>query len=234
MVKSAVTTESKKKHGSWSRHYYDPKRVGSYSGAGGFVRGLKQKSKKSGKRSVNALEVKKWLRGQDAYSLHKTPRRRFKRRKTIVSGPNEQWQCDLIDFSGLKKHNKDMTFVLTVIDVFSKVAFAEPLKNKTSLSVIEGLKKVFKKAGRVPRKLQTDKGREFTNQKVQAYLKERGVGHFVSENDDIKCGIVERFNRTLKERVWRYFTHHETYHYLKALPSMVGAYNRSYHRSNGL
>ena len=206
--------------------YYNPREPGSYSGARALQRRVKPRA--------SAEDVFGWLKSQDAYTLHKGIRRRFPRRKTIVSGIREQWQCDLIDLSSLKKHNRGMTFVLTAIDVFSKVGYAVPIRNKTSTWMIKGLTLLFKKAGHVPRTLQTDKGGEFLNKPVQAFLKKRGVHHFVSENDDIKCAVVERWNRTLKEKLWRYFTKHETLHYLKALPQLVESYNKSHHRSLGM
>ena len=207
-----------------SNVYYNPRAAGSYAGA----RGLKHRFK--GKEN----QVTEWLTGQEAYTLHKTPRRRFVRRKTIVAGINEQWQCDLIDVSRLSNHNRKKKFVLTSIDVFSKVGDAVPLTNKTSSEIIRGLKVLFRRSKELPRTLQTDKGSEFLNRSVQAFLKDKGVHHFVTQNDDIKASVVERFNRTLKERLWRYFTRHQTLHYLKALPLLVGSYNRTYHRSIGM
>lgn len=214
--------------GRWlSPRYYKPQAVGSYSGARAFHRSVKD--------LASYDDVTGWLKSQDAYTLHKTPRRRFPRRKTIVSGINEQWQCDLMDLSSLKSANDGMTFVLTMIDVFSKVGFAIALKNKTSSSVIKGLEYGFDKSRHgPPRKLQTDKGSEFLNRPVQSFLKENGVHHFVSENAEIKCAIVERWNRTLKEKLWRYFTKHNTRHYLTVLPQVVSSYNHSYHRSIGM
>lgn len=224
---SSTDSQKSGKIGKWlTLRYYNPRLPGSYSGA----RALHARVKPTSYSGVT-----NWLRSQDAYTLHKTPRRRFLRRKTIVSGINEQWQCDLIDLSSLKAHNSGMTFVLTAIDVFSKVGCAIPLKNKTSANIIKALTSAFEKSpSGPPRTLQTDKGTEFTNRNVQAFLKEQGVKHFVSENDDIKCAIVERWNRTMKERLWRYFTKHNTHHYLKVLPDLVNAYNSSHHRSIGM
>ena len=207
-----------------SRAYYDSGSPGSYGGASALRRRV----------GVSERALKGWLKTQDAYTLYKTPRRRFTRRKTIVGGINHQWQMDLIDLSSLKRHNRGMTFVLTAIDVFSKVAAAVPLKNKTSKSVTDALKKVFKKPRKTPRSVQTDKGREFRNKSVIDFLDKLGVHHFVSENDDIKCAVVERFNRTLKERLWRYFEKNNTRHYLRVLPRLVRSYNNSYHRSLGM
>lgn len=54
---------------------------------------------------------------------------------------------------------------------------------------------------------------------------------FVTQNEDIKASIVERFNRTLKEKLCRYLTKKNTLRYVEVLQQMVRAYNRSYHRS---
>ena len=209
-----------------SEKYYDPSSAGSFGG----VRGLSKAVK--GKASVS--RVKDWLSGEDTYTLHRPVRRKFPRRKTIVSGPNIQWQADLLDVANLKKHNDGNNFILTAIDVFSKVAYAYPIKNKTAVCVIKALKSAFEKAGLRPALLQTDRGLEFLSASVQKFLKENGIKHFVSLNEDIKAAVVERFNRTLKERIWRYFTKNNTSRYVSALPSIVSSYNRNFHRSIGM
>ena len=79
--------------------------------------------------------------------------------------------------------------------------------------------------------IQTDKGSEFLGKPLQAWFKENNVHFFVSENDDIKCSIVERFNRTLKTKLWRYFTHKNTLTFLDVLNDFVESYNNSYHRA---
>ena len=93
------------------QRYYDPKRVGSYGGVAAL------------RRVVPEQDVERWLSEQDTYTLHKPVRRRFKRRCVVVGGPNQQWQADLVDMSRLKKVNDGTTFILTVIDVFSKLAY---------------------------------------------------------------------------------------------------------------
>ena len=207
-------------------HYYNPKNEGSYSGLSGLKRGLKGR--------ISSKKLKNWLSGEDAYTLHVPVRRKFRRRKTIVSGIGEQWQGDLVDVSSLKKYNRGNTFILTVVDCFSRVAYAVPLKNKTSKSVISGLKSVIKKAGGVVRRFQSDKGIEFGNRGVQDFLSSQGIEHFTTENDDVKGSIVERFNCTLKEKLWRYFTQHKTLKYVSVLPDILASYNKTYHRSIGM
>ena len=70
---------------------------------------------------------------------------RFKRRRVVVGGRLQQWQADLVDLPNFKNYNDGTTFLLTVIDVFSKVAWYVPLKNKSAASLVTVLKSTFTK-----------------------------------------------------------------------------------------
>ena len=98
--------------------------------------------------------------------------------------------------------------------------------------MIKAFKTLFIKAGaRRPKKLQTDNANEFLNKGVQTLLtKDYGVKHFTTMGDT-KAAIVERFNRTLKARIWRYFTASNTKRFLDVLDDIVESYNNSYHRA---
>ena len=119
---------------------------------------------------------------------------------------------------------------MTVIDVFSKHAWVVPLKNKRGPTLVAAFHQIFAE-GRKPLKLQTDKGAEFLNKAFQIFLKEEGADFFVTQNEDIKASIAERFNLQLKEKLWRYFTKKNTVRYVEVVPHLVHAYNHSYHRS---
>ena len=86
----------------------------------------------------------------------------------IVNGMDEQWQADLVDMQSFARDNKGIKFLLTVIDVLSKRAWAVPLKNKTGAEIIKAFEKIFKE-GRTPEKLQTDAGSEFMNRQFQTF-----------------------------------------------------------------
>ena len=63
-------------------------------------------------------------------------------------------------------------------------------------------------------------------------LKKNDVELCISENEEVKASIVERFNRTLKTRIWKYFTaHNDTRRYIDVLPQLVNAYNNTTHSS---
>ena len=134
-----------------------------------------------------------------------------------------------MDISSLARFNKGYKFLLTCIDVFSKFAWVVPLKNKTGESLVNGFQSILD-LGRSPEKLQTDKGTEFLNRNFQSFLKEKNI-HFFTTNNELKASVVERFNRTLKTRMWKYFTAKNTRVYIEILQDIVHAYNNSYHQS---
>lgn len=217
----AKKKKSSKPDQKLSQRYYNPRQPGSFGG----VQALKRAT------GIQRNKVQTFLSHQDTYTLHKPVRRKFQRRRIIVGGIDQQWQADLIDVSKLKKDNDGYTFLLTVIDVFSKYAWVVPLSNKTGATIIRAFELIFTQGGRKPLRLQTDKGSEFLNRPFQNFLQKEGVEFFVTQNEDIKAAIVERYNRTLKEKLWRYFTHKNTLRYVEVLPHLVRAYNQSYHRS---
>ena len=116
--------------------------------------------------------------------------------------------------------------------MFSKQAWCVPLKNKTASSLVNAFKQLLVKV--TPVTLQTDKGTEFFNRPFHNLLKERGIQHFSTHNEETKASVVERFNRTLKTRKWQYFTKHQTLNYIEKMPAFLHSYNNTYHRGIGM
>lgn len=122
-------------------------------------------------------------------------------------------------------------FILVVIDVFSKYAWAEPLKTKTPAAVIKAFKKIFSRTERRPLSLQTDKGREYNNKLFIKFLDKEGIAYNTTSNPDIKASIAERFNRTILTKLYKYFTFAKTIKYLNVLDKILISYNNSVHRT---
>ena len=205
--------------------YYDPRHGASFGGAVKLLKAVRER----GFANVSLNAVREWLMKQDTYTLHAPARKRFQRNVVRVRGIDENWEADLVDVQNLKKFNGGYRYLLTCIDVLSKYAWVVPLKNKTSNCIVEGFKKILKE-GRVPQMLHTDKGSEFLNKDFQKFLKHRDISFFTTENETKAC-IVERFNRTLKTKMWRYFTFANTFKYMDVLTKLVQAYNNSVHSS---
>ncbi len=212
-----------------SKIYYNPHNAGSFGG----VSRLLTEARKSGIK-LTIRDVRRFLDDQHSYSLHRPVRKAFVRNRTFVSGIDKQWQADLADMQAISTENGGVRFMLTVIDVFSKFAWVIPVKDKSAPAMVSGFEKLFKDASpRKPERLQTDKGKEFLCKPVQNLLAKEHVKHFTS-NSDQKAAVVERFNRTIKTRIWTYFTAKRTRKYVDVLQNFVDAYNHSQHRSIGM
>ncbi|GFW43126.1 putative uncharacterized transposon-derived protein F54H12.3 [Trichonephila clavipes] len=141
---------------------------------------------------------------------------------------NQQYQADLVDMQSLSKFNDGYRYLLTCICVLSKYAWAIPLHDKNAKTVVSAFEQIFSE--RVPLKLQTDAGKEFTNKLFQNYLKKKKIGFFMTSNNT-KASIVERFNRTLKTKMWKFFTEKNTKRYIGVVDKLVYSYNNTWHRS---
>ena len=121
------------------------------------------------------------------------------------------------------KFNRGVKYLLAVIDILSKYGWLVPLKDKTGKSVASALKTIFKE--RKPEKMWVDKGKEFYNKDVKEL-----VELYSTENEE-KFSVVERWIRTMKEKMWKYFTDKSTNVYIDILPSLVKDYNNTRHSS---
>ncbi len=155
--------------------YYDPKHPASYASPEKLWKAVRA----GGKVIISLGKIKKWLRRQDVYTTHRPSRRKFKRNKVIVDGIDEQWDVDLMDMNNVSKLNDGFQFVLIAKDIFSRYAWAIPIRTKQAEHVIIGLRKLLATQRR-PQIIRTDKGKEFTNAKVQQVFQENDILHTVT------------------------------------------------------
>ena len=206
--------------------YYNIKQGGSL----GSVDALFHAAKKQNK-NLTKKQVREWLKAQRVYSLHRPARKQFRRNRVMVGTKDAVWELDLIDVQSLKQYNSNYRYILTCIDVLSKHAWAIPIKDKSAPTLNKAFRQVLEESGRQPKKIHTDRGSEFVNRLFKSLLKEKNIEMYHTYNTKIKASIVERFNRSLKQRMHRYFTWKGTLKYIDVLPELVQAYNNSYHRS---
>ena len=201
--------------------YFDPRAPGSFGGQANLA-------KYSG-RSMPS--VRRFLENREAYTLHKDIRHKFRRRKTFVVGSQHLYQLDLMDMQMLAKYNAGNKYILTCIDAFSRKAWAVAVPSKSAHHVKTAFEDILSRSHTRPIYVQTDKGTEFVNSIFIQYLKENNITHYTTDNYETKASIVERFNKTLKSKLWRYFTYKNTYDYISVLPDILTSYNNTYHRS---
>ena len=173
---------------------------------------------------VKPKQVGRWS-NQLADELHKPITKKFKKRRVYSRGIDQIWAADLVDMQALSRENRNVKYLLTVIDVFSKYGWMIPLKDKTGKSVASALRTIFKESSRKPQKMWVDKGKEFYNKDVKNL-----VEIYSTENEE-KSSVVERWNRTMKDKMFRYFTANSTRKYIDVLDDLVDQYNNTKHRS---
>ena len=136
---------------------------------------------------------------------------------------------DLADMSLIQRQNDHYRYILTCIDILSRYGWARPLKTKKGSEVANAIEDIFETSGRMPKRIQTDQGTEFYNASVKRLLEKHNIELF-SVKSPKKCALVERWNRTIKTKMWKYFTSRNTYKWLEVLLKFVDAYNHSKHR----
>jgi len=141
-----------------------------------------------------------------------------------VSGLDEIWAADLVDMQAFAKDNDGVKYLLTVIDIFSKYGWIVPLNDKSGKSTASGFLKILE-SGRKPVKLWVDKGKEFYNKDVKNLFE-----LYSTENEEKSC-VVERWNRTMREKMFKFFTANSTRRYINVLDEMVSNYNKTKHSS---
>lgn len=162
--------------------------------------------------------------------LHRDARRNFKRRSTQMRGINDTLQADLVEMIPYAKQNQNMKYILNVINIFSKKAYARPLKNKSGPEVTKAMKSILNSMPERIKKLHVDMGKEFYNDSMSKMLRKRNISIY-STFSVKKAAIVERFNRTLKNKMWRMFSLRGTYKWIDILSQLIDDYNDTKHRT---
>ena len=205
--------------------YYNPSNPASFSGSDK----LYQFVKKDGKYMISNYRIRKWLQREEAYSLQREAREPLKRSRIVVAGIDDQWSADLMDMVKFAESNQGVRFILVVIDVFSKHLWLQPLKDKKGPSIVETFRTIFNE-GRKPKRIRTDKGQEFRAKVVQSLFKSKSIRHMFAESD-VKASVSERVIKTIKSKIYRYFTHKQSYEYVNELQSFAEGYNKTVHRT---
>lgn len=162
--------------------------------------------------------------------IHKPSRKHFPRRKVVVKGIFETLEIDLVDMVKFAKDNSNYKYILTVICTFSKKGFARPLKSKSQNDVASAMESVLEEIGDRVKHIHSDNGKEFKNKTFQKLLAKYKINHFITQSG-LKCTIVERWNRTIKTKMWLLFSYNSSYKWIHILQKIVDEYNNSYHRT---
>ena len=170
-------------------------------------------------------------RKDDIERFERTKRiiKKFPRQKIIVYGIDDLCSVDLADFS---KNNYEFKYVLFVIDGWSKFLWISFLKSKTSRSIIDALKDIFKSSERKPEKIMSDMDSGLFSKETQNFLKENDIilYHTNTGSDEHASHnpFAEREIGSIKLHVSRYLSPVDM---KNAILSAVDLYNVTKHRT---
>ena len=165
---------------------------------------------------------------QVAEELHKPVPKKFKRRKVYARFKDNIWAADLAEMESLSSKNKNVKYLLCVIDVFTKYAWVKPLKVKKGKTVLNAFMEIVNESNRKPNKLWVDQGREFYNKLMQEWLDNNDILMYSTHNEG-KSVIAERFIKTLKSKIYKKMTANNNKSYLPYWNKLVDLYNNTYH-----
>ena len=202
--------------------YYDVKTPGSFAGK----RTLHRETEKKYNKKIKSNDVDEFLRKQETHTLHVIPRRRFPRRKIIVSSPKHTLGIDLADFQQLAKHNDNYRYVLVGIDLFSRFVFTAPLKKKEGKLVAKILNEILQQEPY--KKIQSDRGKEFLNSHVEKVLKTHHCQIYHVESE-LKVAMAERVIQTLKRKLYKKMHADNNFIWLRHLEGVTRSYNNTLH-----
>ena len=223
---SKIDMDNKEKDDILRQYYFNGINPSAYSGAQKLYSVLKKKYPDV----LTITYIKQWLSNQDAYSLQKSRRHRFKTANVRVSAIGEQLDIDLLSMVNLANENDGIRFLLCAIDILSRKLWVRSLKSKTAKEVLKAMKDILKDISPTKvKKIRADRGSEFSNQWFKKFMKNSNI-YFFTTNNPPKSNFVERVQRTLKERLYRMMRHKRTYRYIDQLQNVVSSYNQTPHR----
>ena len=193
----------------------------------GYQRGLVSMVYKFFDKKSTASGIKKDSSLILADELHKPVIQKFNKRKVYLQFKDNIWGVDLADMQSLSRKNKDIKYLLCVIDLYSKYAFVIPLKDKKGISTVNAFDKIIKQSERKANKIWVDQGSEFYNNNFK-WLSDNNITMYSTYNEG-KSVVAERFIRTLKNKLHKHMTATGKKVYYDVLDDVVNKYNNTKH-----
>ena len=158
--------------------------------------------------------------------LNKPSIQKFERQKVIVNHINEIHSTDLVDMTQYSKMNRGYKYIFTNIDIFSKYAYAYPIKSKKIQDIKPCFEKIFK--NNKPKYIWSDKEPTFLSKEMQLFFKNNNIKIYHTDSH-LKAVVVERFNRSLRELMMKEFVKNNNTIWYNILPKLIKIYNNRYH-----
>lgn len=179
------------------------------------------------KPEIKLADVRRVLKSEYTAQVNQPQRKATEYSSIFSPAPKNNYQIDIMVYDRYAYNG--YKYILCIIDVYSRSAECIAMTNRNMSTIITAVKKVFSEMG-VPKNMNGDN--EFTKKEFNDLMKSYGVTMYYSQPDEInKNAIVERFNRTIAEKIQLWRTATGKYDWQKVLPKLVDNYNTTVHKS---
>jgi putative transposase len=180
---------------------------------------------------ITRKEIKEFLESQYNYQLLKVQNTSKKLGHIVSLFPNELWQMDIFIMQKYASTNRNYGYLFVIVDVFTRKAGAVPMKNKNASSCSDALETIMKKLGK-PRIIMSDNDKAFLSKEFTNLIEKSEIILETNIKDDHKAlGIIDRFARTLKTIISKYFLYIKSTKWIDQIDSIISIYNETPHKS---
>ena len=200
--------------------------------------------------NITRSYVEKYLKRQGFYNMTRPSNHYIHRPIIDAPFPNMRWGIDTIDMrhfnfaydknNKLKKKvnvestaNKGFSYIFTCIDYASRYAWARPLKDQTSTSIVAALKDIMEKSNTVPQIIQSDNGSSFRVD-YKRFLAEKGVETIYTKTYSPQSnGLVENLNGQIRKMLRDIMTRKQSINWISYLQKCVQNKNNTRNETTG-
>jgi len=184
-------------------------------------------------QKITLKEVHEFIKKQETNQIFQPTKKTKITYAPIIGLQNGEFQTDLMFLTQYKTKNQGYHVILNFIEITSRKAYSYKLKNKKGNEIIECFKQFIKEAGNV-KKLTADRGSEYINKQWKDIATQHNIEmHYTPTGDKTMTGKVERFNRTLRDKITKYMKTYKTLQWYDKLDDFISNYNSSKHSSTG-
>ena len=176
------------------------------------------------KQGITKAQVKEWYDSYEELQVYQSKKKTYN--SFVAENALEQFQIDLV-YMPKSYFNNGYKYIFCCVDVFSKKADMIPLKVRDQRASVNAMEEILKNLG-TPKQIYSDQGAEFDNELFQALMKQHKI-ELIFATDH--ASFVESFNRTMKNRMYKYMHAHHTDQWAKIIPELLNAYNDTPHSS---
>ena len=175
-------------------------------------------------------DVDNALKNNDIYSRFKQHRKSKKYSPIYVYRKRELFQSDTVFFTNKEfvDANHGYKYLFTTIDVFTKMAWAYPMKDNKCRTVMACFKDILDKCGEKPERLNSDRGSELICKQFGKFLKDNEIHHYLSYSLR-KCPVIERFNLTIQSLLYKIMKKNNSYEWVRFLDQAMNIYLKRKH-----